>query len=336
MMGQFRTRRYWIVGALTTVFLGSPGASPAQEPGNDAAIVRVEPDGTTFHWPYLLYVPPQLRGDAASVRTMLVVPNNTGSLDDDLAIHEKAARRLLGNMRPAIEPIGVIVLLPVFPRSKTDWKTYTQALDRDTMLSTKPGLHRLDKQLVAMIDHARERLAKEGTTVDSRVLVFGFSASGMFANRFTFLHPERVKAAAIGSPGGWPMVPVAEERGRKLRYPIGVGDFETISGRPLDLKRLADVPLLVFMGEKDANDSVIFRDSYDEEDERLIAELFGKTPVERWPAAERLYRGVLPKATFRLYPGVEHKIAPEMMKDIVGFFARNADGPRRPAVPDGR
>lgn len=291
----------------------------------DDPIEKVDADGKHFHWPYLLYVPAKLRANPTAIRTMLVIPNNTGTGDDDIGVHEKAARRLLGNMRQAIDPLGVVVLQPVFPRSKTEWKVYTQALDRDTLLTKEPEIRRLDQQLVAMIDHARGRLAKDGVTVDSRVLVFGFSASGMFANRFAFLQPERVKAAAIGSPGGWPMVPVAEERGKKLRYPIGIGDFNEATGESLNLKRLAEVPLFFFMGDKDANDSVIFRDSYDKEDEVLIAELFGKTPVERWPAAERLYRGVLPKATFKLYPGIEHKIAPDMMRDIMAFFAKQIE-----------
>jgi dienelactone hydrolase len=275
----------------------------------------------------LLHVPSQLRAsDRSAVHTILVLPNNTGTGDNDPAVHEKAARRLMGNVRPSADQMGMVLLLPIFPRPKTEWRTYTHALDRDTLRSGKPELKRLDRQLVAMIDHARRRLATEGMTIDPRVLVFGFSASGMFTNRFTFLHPERVKAAAIGSPGGWPIAPVAEERGKKLRYPIGVGDFEEVNGQPLDITRLAEVPLFLFMGDKDGNDSVVFRDSYDDEDEKLVLELFGKTPVERWPAAERLYRGVLPKAKFKLYPGVEHKITPEMHKDVLAFFQQHIKG----------
>jgi hypothetical protein len=39
--------------------------------------------------------------------------------------------------------------------------------------------------------------------------MIGFSASGAFTNRFTLLHPEMIKAASIGAPGGWPIVPTA-------------------------------------------------------------------------------------------------------------------------------
>ena len=65
---------------------------------------------------------------------------------------------------------------------------------------------------------------------------------------------------------------------------------------------------------------VPIRDSYEAEDERLIGELFGKTPVDRWPAAERLYKDALPRATFKLYPGAAHRITPEMAADVRAFF----------------
>jgi pimeloyl-ACP methyl ester carboxylesterase len=283
--------------------------------------IKIEPDPKAgFHWPYHLHLPTKLRDGPV---TLLVVPNNTGSPDDDFAVHEKAAVRLVERSRTASDPLGVGLLVPVFPRPKTGWQTYTQALDRDALLTKDEKTRRLDKQLVAMIDHALAKVRADGKKADDKVLLFGFSASGMFVNRFAFLHPERVRAAAIGSPGGWPLAPVAKVKQKELRYPIGVGDFETVTGKPLDTKTLARVPLFFFMGDQDANDSVIFRDSYDEPDEKLIAELFGKTPVERWPAAERLYKETLPRATFKLYPGVAHRITKEMAADVRAFFEKH-------------
>ena len=98
--------------------------------------------------------------------------------------------------------------MTVFPRPKKDWRIYTHALDRDSLLTERKEYRRFDQQLIRMIDDARTRLRSDGYRFDKRVLMFGFSASGMFTNRFTFLHPERIKAAAIGSPGGWAMAPI--------------------------------------------------------------------------------------------------------------------------------
>jgi dienelactone hydrolase len=303
------------------MWLAAPiGATRAEDPPR---VVRVEADGRGFHWAYYHYVPAAVRRQPGeTVRSLLVVPNNTGSPDDDIHVHDAAARRGVERGRAWADRLGVILLQPVFPRSKKEWRVYTQALDRDTLLCETPQLRRLDRQLLAMIDHARERLAKEGVRTDSRVLVFGFSASGMFANRFTFLHPDRVKAAAVGSPGGWPLAPAARAEGKTLRYPVGVADLAEVAGAPLDTKALARVPLFFFMGADDTNDSVVFRDSFDEEDERLIGERFGTSPVARWPAAERLYRAVLPQATFKLYPQTGHRISPAMQSDVLDFFQK--------------
>ncbi len=68
----------------------------------------------------------------------------------------------------------------------------------------------------------------------------------MFVNRFTFLHPDRVRAAAIGSPGGWPIAPVEKYKDKTLRYPIGVADLKTVAGKQLDLITLRKVPLFIF------------------------------------------------------------------------------------------
>ncbi|HML49272.1 MAG TPA: hypothetical protein PKE04_21240, partial [Clostridia bacterium] len=50
------------------------------------------------------------------------------------------------------------------------------------------------------------------------------------ANRFALLHPDRVRAAAIGSPGGWPVAPVAQAEGNDLPYPIGIADVAQLTG----------------------------------------------------------------------------------------------------------
>ena len=108
-----------------------------------------------------------------------------------------------------------------------------------------------------------------------------------------------------------------------LNYPIGVGDLDKVSGKKFNLEKLRSVQFFMFLGEKDENDSVVYRDGYEEKDEKLIFKLFGKTPVSRWEISKNLYKKVNLKAKFRLYPNVAHKVTREMRKDIVGsFFAK--------------
>ncbi|MEQ1924149.1 MAG: hypothetical protein ABL952_16730, partial [Pyrinomonadaceae bacterium] len=208
-------------------------------PLTEKDFVRVDANSRAgFGYPYYLYVPPELRDEKLKkqTQTILVLPNNTGKVDDDFAVHEADVKKRMAGAGSIASALKVAILMPVFPRPQSDWQIYTQALDRDSMVSDKTEYRRLDLQMVAMIDDARKRLEDDGMKFDKRVLINGFSAQGMFANRFTFLHPDRVKAAAIGSPGGWPIAPVEKYKDKTLRYPIGVADLKTVAGKKLDLK----------------------------------------------------------------------------------------------------
>ena len=292
---------------------------PPQEP------IKIEANAAKgFTYPYYLYVPSELRDSKArkQTHTIVVIPNNTGKLDDALEVHEADVKKRIKQNGAIAGLLKTAILMPVFPRPATDWKIYTHALDRDAMLTDKKEYARFDLQLVAMIDDARACLKKDELKFDKKVLLTGFSASGMFANRFVFLHPDRVKAAAIGSPGGWAIAPVANYKEKTLRYPIGTGDFKSVSGQKLNLRKLRKVPLFIFLGDKDDNDSVIFGDSYEEEDKTLIFELFGKTPVERWKISKTLYTQAEMNAEFKLYPDVKHTVTAQMRDDIVAFLLK--------------
>ena len=302
------------------------GAAAQTSEGQKPAYERVAPNpAKKFTYTYYLYVPQELpTADARNQRhTILVLPNNTGKISDDFAVHEADVKKRMAQVPAIASFLKVAVLMPVFPRPESDWRIYTQALDRDSMVTEKKEYRRLDLQLVAMIDDARRQLAKQKLKFDKRVLLNGFSAQGMFANRFTFLHPDRVKAAAIGSPGGWPIAPVTRYKNKELRYPIGVSDLRLVSGKALELKKLRKVALFIFVGDKDENDSVIFDDSYDQEDRDLILPSFGQKPVDRWAIVQSFYREAGLNAEFKLYPGVVHTVTPAMRDDIRAFLLKH-------------
>jgi predicted esterase len=280
---------------------------------------KVDPPANgPFSWPYYLYVPPKL--DAGP--KLLVVPNNTGFCDDELEVHEEAAKNEILRASKMANAIGCPLLVPVFPRPATDANIYTHALDRDVLACGRRDIGRLDLQLAAMVQDVGARLRDRDIRVGPRILLFGFSASGMFVNRFTILHPDLVAAVASGSPGGWPIAPVAEYQGASLRYPIGIADIERLVGTETNMGELRRVPMYMFLGADDTNDSVVFRDGYEEEDERLVMARFGSTLPQRWKIAESLYRSAGLSAQFVLYPSVAHEVTPQMQADVVAFFRR--------------
>ena len=198
---------------LLTLSMFSAGQTGRPDPAQES--IRIEANAAKgFAYPYYLYIPSELREAKAQkqTHTIVVIPNNTGKLDDAFEVHEADVKKRIKQNGAIAGLLKTAVLMPVFPRPAADWKIYTHALDRDALMTTKKEYARFDLQLIAMIDDARARLKTDKLKFDKRVLITGFSASGMFANRFVFLHPDRVKAAAIGSPGGWVIAPAANHK----------------------------------------------------------------------------------------------------------------------------
>ena len=260
-----------------------------------------------FHSDYYLYVPNPLRRDATGMATLLVQPNNSGRTSDDIGRHRRDAWMTGFERKRIADELGVALLVPAFPRTARDWRVYTHALDRDVLTTRDPALARLDLQLLAMIDDARARMHADGAQVDTRVLLQGFSASAMFANRFTALHPDRVRAATIGSPGGWPIAPVAKVGVDALPYPAGIADLSALTGKPFDAAAFARVPQYLYMGADDDNDSLDFGDGWDKPMAAEVDRLFGTTPLARWKKSEALYAQAGANARFELVPGIGHQ-----------------------------
>jgi hypothetical protein len=80
-----------------------------------------------------------------------------------------------------MEELGCLFLIPTFPRPAAHREVYTPALDKNALMTKLSGLERLDLQLIAMIEDARECLPAKGISEDKKVSIMSFSASGRFA-----------------------------------------------------------------------------------------------------------------------------------------------------------
>ena len=273
-----------------------------------------------YHADFYLYISHAAKQAASEGKqiTILVQPNNSGTNSDDPEVHRRDAWWTGFGRHKIADKLGVVLLVPAFIRPGEDWKIYTHALDRDSLTTKRTDLERIDLQLIAMVDHTRAELAKDDIQTDEKILIQGFSASGMFANRFTVLHPDRVKAAAIGSPGGWPLVPISNFNGESLPYPAGIADLESLTGVPFDGVAYNAIPQLIYMGSLDDNDSLDFTDGWDESEAQLIDRLFGADPLSRWEDAESIYLTEGANARFLLIDGVEHDR--QALQDYATYF----------------
>src|SRR5260370_7714978 len=114
-------------------------------------VPAVESSG--FSFPYYLYIPKDL-SRSEPVR-LLIEPNNTGQAADDFEVHRASAKGLAsGAVSRLADRLRSPLLIPVFPRPRSQWKIYTHLLDRDSMLIRDGPLSRIDLQLLGMIRHA--------------------------------------------------------------------------------------------------------------------------------------------------------------------------------------
>ncbi|GAA4758184.1 hypothetical protein GCM10023230_02690 [Flavobacterium hankyongi] len=170
-------------------------------------IIKKNPEKGFYH-DYILFVPKEI--PLSNKIYLLVEPNNTGRPTDSMEVHKKNAIDLasvssVGNNISTM--LKIPLLVPIFPRPASQELMYTHALDRDVILEKSPTLKRLDLQLLAMIKDAKMVLDAMGINVESKIFMNGFSASATFTNRFSFIHPQIIKALAIGGFNGELMLP---------------------------------------------------------------------------------------------------------------------------------
>jgi len=285
-------------------------------------IISKNPD-KGFMNDYLLYIP---KGTAiGKLTTLLVEPNNTGQINDSIEVHREqaiflASKSSVGNNVSRM--LKIPLLVPVFPRPASEPLTYTHALDRDAMLENRPTLKRLDLQLLNMIKDAGMVLSSFNIEIEPKVFMSGFSASATFINRFSFIHPEQIKALAIGGFNGELMFPLKEMHGRQLNYPLGINDFTKLFKHESDLITYKSIPQFIYMGQLDDNDAVQYDDAYTESERIIINELKGKDVQKRFKYCQKIYQQNNFNVRFKTYETVGHWTTSAMNIEVIKFFLK--------------
>lgn len=287
----------------------------------DSLLVVKKNQKKGFYNDYLLFIP---KGTPLNTKIfMLVEPNNTGKISDSMDIHKKYAIELA-----AVSSVGnnistelkIPLLVPIFPRPASKPLTYTHALDRDVMLEKTTELKRLDLQLLEMIKDAQIILASINIQVNPKVFMNGFSASATFTNRFSFIHPETIKALAIGGFNGELMLPQNDINGIKLNYPIGTSDFQKLFNHNFDTLAYKAIPQFIYMGKLDQNDAVQFDDAYNERERKIINDNIGRSVQERYLECQKIYKKSYFTTIFKVYENVGHWTTSDVNLEVIKFF----------------
>jgi hypothetical protein len=327
----WRTNRFLLLLVVLLSFSFRPSLKAESSGGQMGQLyganetIRIDPQPELgFFYPYYLFIPDNTKTDTAVY--MLVEPNNSKTSNDDLDYHEQQVKKTLkkGCPNQLASRMGIPLLMPVLPRPVSQELLFTHSLDRDALLVKEAQLQRLDMQLIAMIRHARKLLQEKGLTIQERVLLDGFSASGKFVNRFTLLHAGYVKAVACGGLSGTPILPFAKLNGEKLIYPIGVYDLKELTGSQFRMSEYKKVPRYIYQGKLDPVDGLTYPAAFGTEEVRLIKKvLHEKMMPERWEAAKRIYQKAGVAAQFVVYDETYHEVKQEIIYDIIRFFQAN-------------
>lgn len=136
------------------------------------------------------------------------------------------------------------IIIPLIPSHKN--YPYLQQLSLECFDIPKGDKnYRIDEQVVRIINKAKTILKEEiGLTVSDKIILNGYSSSGVFAQRFALLHPDVVETACIGGASGSIPVPTKD-----LSYPLGIADYEQLTGRIFDFESYSKIKFRYYVGE---------------------------------------------------------------------------------------
>lgn len=314
-------RTVFLIILISSYFISFAQASKTEVFKRDSILVIKKNTAKGFENEYILFIP---KGTPLNKETYLLVePNNTGKTSDSIDIHKKYAIDLasvssVGNNVSTM--LKIPLLVPIFPRPSSQPLIYTHALDKDVIQEKTPELKRLDLQLLRMINDAKNVLISLNIKVNPKIFMNGFSASATFTNRFSFIHPEIIKALAIGGFNGELMLPEKKINHIKLNYPIGINDFVQLFDKKFDAEKFRAIPQFIYMGKSDDNDAVQFDDAYSEKERNIINTHLGRSVQERYLKCQEIYKKNNVTAVFKNYENVGHWTTSDMNLEVIKFF----------------
>src|SRR5207302_10644905 len=164
---------------------------------------------------------------------------------------------------------------------------------------------------------------RSGLTIQSRVLLLGFSRGASMAQRFALLQPERVQAVAALSGGAYTVPQSCAARNgvvEPLPLPLGTADLENRVGHPLDAPAFRRIPFWLSVSSDDAQAGWL-PSTYDD--------MLGRTRVERGATLQRALLAFGVQSRFTIFPGVGHAVSDAMVRDSSAFLIESV-GPAAP------
>lgn len=289
------------------------------------------PNKKGYNFGYSLFIPNECQIDT----TLLVHCTNTGGcgvkdgkLDSskraihlDEAYEASQISSLGGHLQYGFD-LKIPVLTPLIPRVQGYYTHFLSSmvynndvsdliqdnnkrpeiekLSDEEILVIKELCKNLPNQVANMIKDSKDVLSKMGIHIDDKVIIEGYSAGSKFANGFTVLYPELVKACICGGNSGIGVIPITHLNNQILNFPLGVADLKNFN-----FEVFRSIPQLYYIGDIDDNDPTLYRDCYTNQEAILINKL-GLNVQDRFDKLKEIYNSYGINAIFQKFNG-NHK-----------------------------
>lgn len=192
---------------------------------------------------YIIAIPEKMKDDAE----MVVETYNSGG------VQRKTYQE---NVQDAMKPNGNAiektlmdaitdfpVVLPIVPNMEglPDFQQLSLEAVRD---------FKIHERVYECIQDAKNKIKTiTGKDVQDKIFLNGYSASGVFAQRFALIYPELIDRALIGGAAGTIPVPTI-----RIKYPIGIEDYETLFGKKFNVEEYKKIKFGYYVGEREEQD----------------------------------------------------------------------------------
>lgn len=193
-------------------------------------------DNSNYNIPYILVLPKEMKEDSflAVETNNLETENNEDLLNSGLLTAHKLAQQLKENDNP--------ILIPIIPSVKNGIPYYQQLSKECFSIPSNHPFYRIDLQVLNIINEVKHNISHR-VNIKDKVFLNGYSASGVFAQRFALLHPEIVDTLCVGGASGSIPIP-----GSELEYPLGVSDYSDIVGKTFNLESYLQIKFRYYIG----------------------------------------------------------------------------------------
>ncbi|MHC1782582.1 MAG: hypothetical protein AB9891_07460 [Anaerolineaceae bacterium] len=294
-----------------------PTMSPQKEalsPG------KVEEHPATTTNPYFFYTYFPKSALYKTDITVAVYPHGSSKgPSEDYEDFKETAKNSILMLKPFAEEYGLPFLVVAVPRSK---QIEAQTLHPATFTTTNEMYRRPDLKLIdAVWNQYIPQLREADYSVNEKVLMLGFSSPGQFTHRFIMFHPELVIAAWEGSEASAPL-PTSMLNGTPCDYPLGVKNFEELTGTPFDLEAYKKIPQFITVGDQDLkpNNDPINQWVFPGWHTDFIKSNFGNNTPERNRFYYEYLVSIGADAEFKMYEGIGHEITDQMFHDVFEFL----------------